>query len=30
MSEAEKYHVLPIDDRVIERVNPALSQGVPT
>ena len=25
MSEAEKYHVLPIDDRVIERVNPALA-----
>ena len=24
MIEAEKYHVLPIDDRVIERVNPAL------
>ncbi len=25
MSEAEKYHVLPIDDRVIARVNPALA-----
>jgi arylsulfatase len=25
MSEAEKYRVLPIDDRVIERVNPALA-----
>lgn len=25
MSEAERYHVLPIDDRVIERVNPALA-----
>jgi arylsulfatase A-like enzyme len=25
MKEAEKYHVLPIDDRVIERVNPALA-----
>ena len=25
MEEAEKYHVLPIDDRVIERVNPALA-----
>ena len=25
MIEAEKYHVLPIDDRVIERVNPALA-----
>jgi len=25
MSEGEKYHVLPIDDRVIERVNPALA-----
>ncbi len=24
MEEAEKYHVLPIDDRTIERVNPAL------
>ncbi len=25
MSEAEKYHALPIDDRVIARVNPALA-----
>ena len=25
MKEAEKYHVLPIDDRVIARVNPALA-----
>jgi arylsulfatase len=25
MQEAEKYHVLPIDDRTIERVNPALA-----
>jgi hypothetical protein len=25
MEEAEKYHVLPIDDRVIARVNPALA-----
>ena len=25
LAEAEKYHVLPIDDRVIERVNPALA-----
>jgi len=25
MTEAEKYHVLPIDDRTIERVNPALA-----
>lgn len=25
MSEAEKYHVLPIDDRTVERVNPALA-----
>ncbi len=25
MTEAEKYHVLPIDDRVIERLNPALA-----
>lgn len=25
MKEAEKYHVLPIDDRTIERVNPALA-----
>ena len=25
MAEAEKYHVLPIDDRVIERVNPAIA-----
>ncbi len=25
MAEAVKYHVLPIDDRVIERVNPALA-----
>ncbi len=25
MEEAKKYHVLPIDDRVIERVNPALA-----
>jgi arylsulfatase A-like enzyme len=25
MKEAEQYHVLPIDDRVIERVNPALA-----
>ena len=25
MSEAEKYHVLPIDDRTIERMNPALA-----
>ena len=25
MSEAEKYHVLPIDDRTIERFNPALA-----
>ena len=25
MKEAEKYHVLPIDDRVIERLNPALA-----
>jgi arylsulfatase len=25
MSEAEKYHVLPIDDRTAERVNPALA-----
>ncbi len=25
MKEAEKYHVLPIDDRVIERMNPALA-----
>lgn len=25
LSEAEKYRVLPIDDRVIERVNPALA-----
>jgi arylsulfatase len=25
MSEAEKYHVLPIDDRTIERTNPALA-----
>ena len=25
MSEAEKYHVLPIDDRVIARMNPALA-----
>ena len=25
MTEAEKYHVLPIDDRTIERINPALA-----
>ena len=25
MEEAEKYHVLPIDDRTIERTNPALA-----
>jgi arylsulfatase A-like enzyme len=25
MSEAQKYHVLPIDDRTIERTNPALA-----
>lgn len=25
MIEAEKYHVLPIDDRTVERVNPALA-----
>jgi len=25
MSEAEKYHALPIDDRVIERMNPAIA-----
>jgi len=25
MSEAEKYHVLPIDDRVIVRMNPAIA-----
>jgi arylsulfatase len=25
MSEAEKYHVLPIDDRTVERVNPQLA-----
>lgn len=25
MTEAEKYHVLPIDDRTIERLNPALA-----
>ena len=25
MAEAEKYHVLPIDDRVIERMNPAVA-----
>ena len=25
MKEAEKYHALPIDDRVIERMNPALA-----
>jgi arylsulfatase len=25
MSEAEKYHVLPIDDRTIERMNPAMA-----
>jgi arylsulfatase len=25
MQEAEKYHVLPIDDRTIERMNPALA-----
>jgi arylsulfatase A-like enzyme len=25
MFEAEKYHVLPIDDRTVERVNPALA-----
>ncbi len=25
MKEAEKYHVLPIDDRVIERTNPAIA-----
>ena len=25
MVEAEKYHVLPIDDRTIERTNPALA-----
>jgi len=25
MKEAEKYHVLPIDDRVIERMNPAVA-----
>ncbi|KAB1068405.1 arylsulfatase [Tamlana haliotis] len=25
MAEAEKYHVLPIDDRTIERMNPALA-----
>jgi arylsulfatase len=25
MKEAEKYHVLPIDDRTIERTNPALA-----
>jgi arylsulfatase len=25
MAEAEKYHVLPIDDRTIERTNPALA-----
>ena len=25
MTEAEKYHVLPIDDRVIERMNPAIA-----
>jgi arylsulfatase A-like enzyme len=28
MKEAEKYHVLPIDDRVIARVNPAIA-GLP-
>lgn len=25
LSEAEKYHVLPIDDRTLERINPALA-----
>ncbi|MEE4113703.1 MAG: arylsulfatase, partial [Desulfobacteraceae bacterium] len=25
MAEAQKYHVLPIDDRTVERVNPALA-----
>ena len=25
MTEAEKYHVLPIDDRIIERMNPAIA-----
>jgi arylsulfatase len=25
MKEAEKYHVLPIDDRTVERVNPAIA-----
>jgi arylsulfatase len=25
MAEAEKYHVLPIDDRTVERVNPAIA-----
>ena len=25
MSEAEKYHALPIDDRTVERVNPAIA-----
>jgi hypothetical protein len=25
MTEAEKYHVLPIDDRTIERMNPTLA-----
>jgi len=25
MAEAEKYHVLPIDDRVVERTNPAIA-----
>ena len=29
MAEAEKYHVLPIDDRVLERTNAAL-MGRPT
>ena len=25
MKEAEKYHVLPIDDRTLERLNPELA-----
>jgi hypothetical protein len=25
MTEAEKYHVLPIDDRTIKRMNPTLA-----
>jgi hypothetical protein len=30
LPEAEKYHVLPIDDRVFERINAVQRSAVPT